>query len=361
MQNFAHCMALVALACACERASLSERLHSEAELATREGRLEEAAGSLERALRFDPADRVALERLVALKLRRGDPAGAWQLAHSETALRSGSVALRNAGVSAGLRAGQARDALDEARELERSGKLAPEVERELLDALVADACGSAPLLASVEDLPVRWLTSSFERVSESCELERCSAIWLARPALEQASPVGRALKQTLLARAYREDFALGQEALQRLTRSPQTGLEYLGRLEYALRAGDEAEAARLDPAPSALVPPYAVAWQLRLARLATRRGDWYGVLERTQGPAYDDARDEARRQALRCHAQLRLEQRRAAREQLASWLALPGAAQFWSTALLVPELRSAESELSELRSEVLKARAPARL
>ena len=354
----AQLLVLVVLAGACERGSLSERLHHQAEQATREGRLEDAAGALERALRFDPADELALERLVALRLRRGDAAGAFGLAHSRAALQSGSVALRNAGVSAGLRAGQLRVALGDANALSHDGQLAPEVERELLDALLTDACGMSPVLGSAERLPTAWLAASFERVIEACDLERAASLWLARPALEQSSPAGRALKQKLLARALREDFRLDQAALQRLTRSPETVLEHLGRLEYALRAGDEAEAARLEPASSDLVPPYAVAWQLRLARLAARRGDWYGVLDRTRGQAYDDARDEARRQALRCWAQLKLGQRQIAREQLASWLAQPGPAQAWSAAMLLPELSSAEAELTQLRSELVKTRAP---
>lgn len=356
MRNCAYCWVLVALLPACERGTLSERLHGEAELATREGRLDDAAATLERALRFDPADGVALERLVVLKLRRGDANGAFALTRANASGHAGSVTLRGAGVTAALRSGQLRLALDDARELEQSGKLAPEVERELLDALVAEAGGTAPLLGAYERLPARWLAASFERVLEQGELGHAAAILLARPAREQSAPAWRSLKQRLLARALRQDFALGQEALQRLTRSPETALEYLGRLEYALRAGDDAEAARLDPAPSVLVPPYAIAWRLRLARLAARRGDWYGVLEQTQGAAGEDAFDEARRQALRCWAQLKLGERRAARAQLAAWLAQPAAAQTWSASLLLPELENAESELTALRSELLKAR-----
>jgi hypothetical protein len=360
MRNHGNCWVLVVLLLACERGSLSERLHREAELATQEGRLDEAAAALERALRFDPADRVALEQLVVLQLRRGDAHSAFALTRGEAGSRASSVSLRNAGVTAAVRSGQLRVALDDGCELAQSGKLAPGVERELLDALVAEANAPAPLLGSYERLPPRWLAASFERVLEQGDLERSAAILLARPALEQSSPVGRALKQQLLAQAFRQDFALSQEALQRLTRSPETAVEYLGRLEYALRAGDDAEVARLEPAQGALVPPYAAAYRLRLARLAARRGDWYGVLESTQGAACDDAVDEARRQALRCWAQLKLGERRAARAQLATWLAQPAASQTWSAALRVPELTNAESELTELRSELLKAQVPGR-
>jgi tetratricopeptide (TPR) repeat protein len=360
MQNRGYYWLLVVLALGCERGSLSERLHREAEVATREGRLDEAAATLERALRFDPADRVALERLVVLKLRRGDVNGAFFLTHAGASIRVGSVSLRNAGVTAAVRSGQLPLALEDARELEQSGKLAPDVERELLDALVAEVGGSTPLLGSYERLPARWLATSFERILEAGELERSAVILLARPVLEQSSPAGRALKQQLLARAFHQDFALSQQALQRLTRSPETALEYLGRLEYALRAGDEAEAARLEPAPNVLVPPYAVAWRLRLARRAARRGDWYGVLERTQGAAHDDTLDEARRRVLRCWAQLKLGERRAARAELADWLAQPAAAQTWSASLHLPELANAANELTELRREVLKAQLSAR-
>lgn len=348
---------VLVLSVSCERAGFSNKLHLDAEVASQEGRLPDAAAALERALRFDPADQVALERLVLVQLRMDNPARALALATSDAGLRVRSWSLRNARVVAALRANGLAAGLAEAKALRAVGSLNQESERELLDALVADARREVPSLAASEQLPEPWLTASCERLLQLSGVEHAARFFLARPERERASPAGTSVKRSLLERAYREDFAVTQEVLDKLTLAPKSAPEYLGRLEYARRRGDDAEAARLEPSAEVLSPPYVAAWQLGLARMAARRGDWYGVLERTSGAAPDDARNVARRQALRCVAHLELGDQPAARAQLEAWLGEPTAAQAWSVTLLLPELGDAVNDLVELRRVVDKSRA----
>jgi len=348
---------LLALSLGCNRGDLSSRLHAEAEQASREGRFPEAAAALERALRFDPADEIALERLVMLRLRMDNPGQALAEATSGTGLRIRSLSLRNARVVAALRANGLVDGLVEAKSLLAIGGLSQDSQRELLDALVADGLRDSPALSVAEQLPEPWLKASCERILQQSDVEHAARFLLARPERERAGALGTSLKQLLLERAFREDFAITLETLDRLTQAPKSAPEYLGRLEYWRRRGDDAEAARLEPSAELLLPPYAAAWQLGLARLAAGRGDWYGVLERTRGAAAADARTEARRHALRCVAQLKLGDRRGARAQLEEWLADPAATQAWSIALQLPELRSGATDLVELRRAAAKPQA----
>src|SRR6478735_3140616 len=348
---------VLAFSVGCSRAGFSNKLHADAEVASREGRLPEAAAMLERALRFDPADEVALERLVLLQLRMDNPAQALALATSGMGLQVGSLSLRNARVVAALRANGVTGGLAEAKALQAVGGLSQDSERELLDALVADGLRESPALTPSEQLPEPWLQISCERLLQRGDAEHAARFWLARPERERASAGGASCKRLLLERAYREDFAVTQETLEQLTRAPKSAPEYLGRLEYFRRRRDDAEAARLEPSADVLLPPYAAAWQLGLARLAASRDDWYGVLERTRGAADADARNEARRQALRCAAQLELGDRRAARDQLEEWLAHPAAAEAWGIALQLPELRDATNDLVELRRVTAKSQA----
>ncbi|HYP99428.1 MAG TPA: hypothetical protein VER96_12230 [Polyangiaceae bacterium] len=348
---------VLALSVGCRRADFSNKLHADAELASREGRLPEAAATFERALRFDPTDEVALERLVVLELRMDNPAQALALATSGTGLQVRSLSLRNARVVAGLRANGVAGGLSEAKSLLAAGSLSQDSERELLDALAADGLRQSPALPTSEQLPERWLEASCERLLQHGDVEHAARFWLARPERERAGVVGVSCKRLLLERAYREDFAVTQETLEQLTQAPKSAPEYLGRLEYFRRRRDDVEAARLEPSADVLLPPYAAAWQLGLARLAASRDDWYGVLEHTRGAADADARNEARRQALRCAAQLELGDRRAARDQLEEWLAHPAAAEAWSIALQLPELRDATNDLVELRRVTAKSRA----
>lgn len=345
------------LALGCERAGFSDQLHRDAELATREGRLHEAAVTLERALRFDPADEVALERLVVLRLRMDNPAQALALANSDVGLRARSRVLRNARVVASLQAQRLGDGLAEAKSLLAIAGLSADTERALVDALVDDALRESPSLSPTELLPEPWLRASGERLLSLANAEPAARYLLARPERERSGAVGVALKERLLERAYREDFALTTETLNELTRAPKTALEHVGRLEYARRRGDDAEAARLEPGAEVLSSPYAAAWRLGLSRLAARRGDWYGVLELTHGGPDALARDEARRQALRSVARLALGDRAAARAELEAWLGEPAAARAWSVALLQPELGARADQLVELRNELAKARA----
>lgn len=348
---------VIGLSVSCDRADFSKKLHLDADVATREGRLPDAAAALERALRFDPADQVALERLVLVQLRMDNPARALALATTDAGLRVRSWSLRNARVMATLRSNGLADGLDEARALQAVNGLSQETERELLDAIVADARRDTPSLAASEQLPERWLTASCERLLQSSDVEHAARFFLARPERERTSPAGISIKRLVLERAYREDFAVTQETLDRLTQAPKSATEYLGRLEYARRRGDDSEAARLDPSAEQLSPPYVAAWQLGLARMAARRADWYGVLARTSGAADADARNAARRQALRCVAHLKLGDRPAARAELEAWLSDPNAAQAWSVTLLLPELDEAKSDLVELRRVIDKSRA----
>jgi hypothetical protein len=265
------------------------------------------------------------------------------------------LSLRNARVVAALRAHGLADGLAEARSLKAAFGLSRDSERELLDALAADGLRESPALAPSEQLPEPWLKATGERLLQQSDVEHAARFLLARPERERASEVGTSLKRLLLERAYREDFAITLETLGQLTQAPKSAPEYLGRLEYWRRRGDDAEAARLEPSAEVLSPPYAAGWQLGLARLAAARADWYGVLERTRGTAGADARDEARRQALRCVAQLKLGDRPAARAQLEAWLLDPAAAQAWSTALRLPELRDAAADLVELRRVAAKS------
>jgi len=340
---------VLALSGGCSRAGLSTKLHADAELAAREGRLPDAVATLERALSFDPLDEVALERLVVLQLRMDNPVQALALATSGTGMQVRSLSLRNARVVAALRARGVQQGLGEAKSLRAVGGLSQESEQELLDTLAADSLRESPELPASEHLPEPWLEATSERLLKRGDVEHAARFLLARPERERTSVVGASLERLLLERAYREDFALTQETLEQLTRAPKSALEYLGRLEYWRRRGDDAEAARLEPSAELLSPPYTAAWQLGLARLAAARDDWYGVLERTRDRADADARTEARRHALRCVAQLKLGDRRAARIQLDEWLANPAAAQDWSLALRLPELHDALDDLVELR------------
>jgi tetratricopeptide (TPR) repeat protein len=351
------CLLALVLSVSCDRADFSNKLHLDAEIASREGRLPDAAATLERALRFDPADQVALERLVLLQLRMDNPARALALATTDTGLRARSGSLRNARVVAALRSNGLAAGLHEARALQAVNGLSQETERELLDAIVTDARRDARSLALSEQLPERWLTASCERLLQSSDVEHAAQFFLARPERERTSPAGTSIKRLLLERAYREDFAVTQETLDMLTQAPKSATEYLGRLEYARRRGDHAEAARLDPSAEQLSPPYVAAWQLGHARMAARRADWYGVLARTSGAADADARNAARRQALRCVAYLKLGDRPAAQAELEAWLSDPTAAQAWSVTLLLPEVDEAKAELVELRRVVDKSRA----
>lgn len=348
---------VLGLSVSCDRAGFSDKLHLDAEVASREGRLPDAAAALERALRFDPADQVALERLVLLQLRMDNPARALALATTAPGLRVHSWSLRNARVVAALRSNGLVAGLAEAKALQAVGRLNQETERELLEALVTDARRAAPSLAPSEQLPESWLTASCERLLQSSDLEHAARFFLARPEPERSGAAGTAIKRLLLEHAYRADFAVAQETLDRLTQAPKGALEQLGRLEYARRRGDDAEAARLEPSQEVLSPPFVAAWQLGLARMAARRADWYGVLELTSGPADAGARNAARRHALRCAAQLELGDRPAARAQLEAWLSQPSAAQDWSIAVLLPELGDAVRDLVELRRMVDKSRA----
>lgn len=341
----------------CNRAGFSDQLHLDAEVASREGRLPEAAATLERALRFDPADEVALERLVVLRLRMDEPAQALALATSGAGLRVRSWSLRNARVVAALRASGVADGLSEAKSLRAVAGLSQDTERQLVDALVEDALRASPTLPPSAQLPEPWLRAVGERLLQSADVEHGARFVLARPERERTGVVGLALKELLLQRVYREDFAITTETLDKLTQAPKSALEYVARLEYARRRGDDAEAARLDPSADVLTSPYAAAWRLGLARLAARRGDWHDVLERTQGDPDSHARNEARRRALRCVAQLELGERSSARAQLEAWLAEPAAAQAWSVALLLPELGAGAGKLVELRRDLVRSRA----
>jgi hypothetical protein len=346
------------LSVSCSRSNLSSKLHADAEIASREGRLPEAAATLERALRFDPADEIALERLVLIQLQMGDPVQALALASSATGLRARSLSLRNARVVAALRANGVAGGLAEARLLYAAGGLSRESENELLDALTTDGLRQSPALSSAEQLPDPWLQASGERLLERSDLEHAARFWNGRPERERVGVVGTSLKRSLLERAFREDFALTQETLDPLTQAPKSALEYLGRLEYLRRGGEDTEASRLEPSAEVLSPPYAAAWQLALARLAAGRADWYGVLERTRSAAEADARSTAHRHALRCAAQLALGDRRAARAQLEEWLADRAAAEAWSSAIRLPELRGAAmNDLVELRRLTAKSQA----
>lgn len=348
---------LIVLCVSCDRAQFSTTLHQDAEVATREGRLPDAVAALERALDFDPEDGVARERLVLLQLRLDNPGRALALASSGSGLRLRSVRLRNARVVATLRALGLEDGLAEAKALLAVGALSEDSEREVLEALATESQLDKPSLARSAPLPERWLSAVGERLLQSRGVEPAARFFLARPERERDGAAGISLKQALLARAYQEDFVLTLETLAGLTQSPKSALEYVGRLEYARQRGDDAEAARLQPGREQLPPPYYAAWQLGLARMAARRGDWYGVLERTSGAPDEDARNEGRRQALRCVAHFELGDRAAARAQLDDWLSEPAAAQVWSGALLLPELRNRASDLVELRRAADRARA----
>jgi len=334
----------------CQRAGLVNKLHQEAEVALREGRLQDAAATFERALRFDPADQVALERLVLLRLRMNEPESAFALATSGSGQVVRSLPLRNARISAAIRLDRLAEALGEARALDAAGGLHETTEAELVHALVTDALKNPPRWWPNQQLPAKWLSAVFAGVLETTDVVRAAPLFLARSEDDRTSEAGQAFKQRLLERAYLEDFTLDSSTLRGLTQAPKTGLEYLARLELALQTRSDDIAERLHPPPGLLQPPYADAWKLGLARLAARRQDWFGVLQRTQGAPYTEARAEARRQALRCAAYLQLNQPRAARAQLAEWLSDPGAAEAWSATLLLPELGNSTVDMKKMRA-----------
>lgn len=341
---------LLLLAMGCQRAGFVRKLHQDADVATREGRLQDAASTLERALRFDPADQVALERLILLRLQMNDPESAYALATSGMGQGVRSLPLRNARILAAVRLNRLAEALSDARALDGAGGLSKDTEQALVQAMVNDALENPPKLWPNQQLPDKWLSAVLERLLETTDVARTAPLFLARPDEERRSEIGKAFKQRLLERAYLEDFALDSSAWGGLAQAPKTGLEYVARLELALQTRRDDIVERLHPPPEALQPPYADAWKLGLARLAARRQDWFGVLQWTQGAPYAEARHEARRQALRCAAFIQLKRSRAARAQLTQWLSEPEAAEAWSGTLLLPELGASTLDLKNMRA-----------
>jgi hypothetical protein len=341
------------LAVGCKDGNLSQRLHHDAARALREQRLDDADAAFERALRYDPEDSVALEGLLELRLSRTRDGQAYDLVQStsERALRS--LKARNLALRAKLRAGQLAVVLADAAELRRLAALAPETERELLDALLAYTRDSPenPAWLVAATTPEPWLAATVLELSEEGSPARAASLLVAWRPPPGAGADRRGAKQALLVRLEREGWTLEQSLLDRLTAEPEQPLEYLGRLELLLATGRESEAARLEPARDALTDEWAPAWDLRWARFLARRSDWRGVLSRTMVPS-PLPRREARRRALRCVAQQELGNGAAARAELAQWLAQPELARLWSEALLLPELTPYARALSALARRV---------
>lgn len=348
--------AVLLLVLGCQRAGLVGKLHQDAEVAMREGRLQDAAMTLERALRFDPADQIALERLVLLELRMNDAESAFALATSASGQGVRSLPLRNARIVAAIRLDRLTEALPDARALDAAGGLGKSTEAALIQALVADALKNQPQLWPNQPLSDKWLSAVLERLLETTDVARAAPLFLARSEEDRRSEAGKAFEQRLLERAYREDFTLDSSTLGGLTQPLKTGLQYVARLELALQSRRDDLAERLQPPPGVLQPPYADAWKLGLARLAAQRQDWFGVLQRTQGAPYAETRQEARRQALRCAAYIQLQKPRAARAQLMEWFSEPEAAEAWSATLLLPELRDSTLEMKKMRAGLETAR-----
>lgn len=341
------------LAAACKDGNLSQRLHDDAARAVRERRLDDADLAYERALRYDPEDSVALEGLLELRLSRARYGAAYDVLQttSERALRS--FRARNLALRAKLRAGQLAVVLADAAELRRLAVLAPETERELLDALLAFTRDSPenPAWLVAATTPEPWLAATVLKLSEEGGLARAASLLVAwRP---QPGPGAdrQGAKHALLVRLERESWTIEQGLLDRLTAEPARPLEYLGRLELLLATGRESEAARLEPARDALTDEWAPAWDLRWARFLAGRSDWRGVLSRTAAPS-PLPRSEARRRALRCVAQQELGNGEAARAELEQWLSQPELARLWSEALLLPELTPHARALSALEQRI---------
>jgi hypothetical protein len=333
----------------CAKQRLSQRLHRQAQEAMHEGRIDDADAALERALRYDPGDPIALERLLALRLEHGRSDAAAALAARAPQVRS--VRLANLILRAEVRGSSPRSWISRAAALARRGSLAADTERELLDVL-GDAVQAAhdPSFLRELDLPERWTAQVVQRLVANGELASAAALVLQATPSPPSMHVLAAAKHGLLERLLAEGWLLEEDLLGRLTLSPHTPLEYLGRLELLLRSDREPEAARLEPPPALLETEWIVEWDLRWARHFARRGDWYGVLARTERRGRSP-HGEATRHALRCAAHLGRSNLRSARAELFAWLGRPEAASRWGETLLLPELAPHASALAALRSE----------
>jgi hypothetical protein len=340
--------ALLSQGVACDRPSLSTRLHDEAEAHLAQGRLPEAEGALRRALDYDPNDQRSLERLLEILLRQGRPeqAARWlSLVAEQPAPRT--VALDNLALRVRLRIWQLDRGVAEATTLRETGRLRPETEQDLVSELVrADLEQDARGALSNPALPEPWFLSAVERLIDEKRWARAATLLLSRA----ASPAVSKRRSLLLERLREIDWATDDAVLEPLTANPTEPLSYLGRLEFCLRSGRELEALRLDPPPGLFSKELTSAWNLRWARYFAQRSDWYGVLTRSELAA-TPARIEAQRRALRTLAQLQRTDRRAALAELEAWLSQADAAAYWGEALMMPELTSYRYALTELRAK----------
>jgi len=342
------CAALSFQGVACNRPGLSTRLREEAEAHLAQGRLPEAEGALSRALSYDPNDQYALERLLELQLRRGDPERAtrWLALIAEQAAPR-SVALDNLALRVRLRTGRLERGVTEAATLRKAGRLRPETEQDLISELVrGELEPNARGALSDPALPEPWFLSAVERLIEQKHWARAATLLVGRA----ASPAVSKRRSLLLERLRELGWAVDDAVLEPLTANPTEPLSYLGRLELCLRSGREVEALGLDPPAGLFSSELTSTWNLRWARYFAQRSDWYGVLTRSELPA-TPARIEAERRALRSLAQLRRSDSRGARAELEAWLSQPDAAAYWGEALMMPELTSSREALTELRKK----------
>jgi hypothetical protein len=342
---------LVALvvAGACNKRGLSARLHEEARAAAAEGRVKDAQGALERALRYDPHDAIALERLMALQVANGDFAAASRLLELVPERSVRTTALENLMLRVRIRADMPQRVVADAARLQKAGRLAPEVEAELIAEVAARLRDEAQYWQYLDDpaIPESFVAGVVVRLVEHHAWVRACSLLGARP----RSPALERARHALLEALHRENFQVPRAVLEQATAAPENALAYLGRLELFLREGRELEAAALEPAASVMPDALRAEWNERWARHFFRRSDWYGVLGWTEQRA-PAAPAEARRHALRTAALLHRLNRGAARAELAEWLRDASAAAEWGKTLLLPELAQEKVALSDLRDEL---------
>jgi hypothetical protein len=334
---------------ACDKRGLSARLHEEARAAAAEGRVKDAQGALERALRYDPHDAIALERLMALQVASGDFVAASRLLAFVPERSVRTTALENLVLRVRIRADLPQRVVSDAVQLQKAGRLAPEVEAELIAEIAARLRDEAEDGRYLDDpaIPESLVAGVVGRLIEHQAWGRACSLLGARP----RSPALEHARRALLEALHRENFQVPRAVLEQATAAPRDALAYLGRLELFLGQGRELEAARLEPPASVLTDALRAEWNERWARHFFRRSDWYGVLGWTEQRA-PAAPAEARRHALRTAALLHRLNRAGARAELAAWLRDASAAAEWGKTLLLPELEHEKVALSALRDEL---------
>lgn len=336
---------VAASAAGCDKTSLSNDLYAQARAAIHKGRSGVAANALRRALAYDPRDERARRALAALYI----DAQRYQDALATLGATSDAAAdeyVENLRVRAETGMRWLERATERARALHQRGALEPGTQTEIVTAVTRALARNeeAPLF---EDLPPTWRREVIAKLLTADETDAAARLTVGLPKGDERD----ALRELVFERAQSE-ARLSPELLRALTEDPRSARSYRARLEALLVLGDVAAAHHLELQRPKLDEDAKVEWQLRWARHFASRSEWLSVLDHTRSEGGSPI-DRATRHALRCSALLRLDRPLAARREIRHWLASPDIARHWHRALTVEELRHHQSELQELRWEVV--------